>query len=239
MNDHPHRVIAAVGLHGSASTWAFNVVRELANASFGDRANSMYADILAHLTEEERAHVFPCLVIKSHQGSEEFDHWLRDAGALVLLSVRDPRDAAVSMAQRFNARLERTTQWLLADCARLARLAGEGAPIIRYEDRPFEDPSAVRRIANLCGITPPDAIVEAIFQSYRTDAVRTFPQRLGNLPSERLRSTGASQFDAVTHIHGPHIGDLKIGKWRDLTSETQATLTSVFSPYLPALGYEA
>jgi len=41
-------------------------------------------------------------VIKSHHGSEGMDAWLAAEGARVILSVRDPRDASLSMAQRFN-----------------------------------------------------------------------------------------------------------------------------------------
>jgi hypothetical protein len=44
---------ATIGLHASASTWIFNVVRELLIATHGDdRALSFYADELSTLPDE-------------------------------------------------------------------------------------------------------------------------------------------------------------------------------------------
>lgn len=46
----PSLLTAAIGLHGGASTWAFNVVRELILASVGEnRVLAFYADDLEQL----------------------------------------------------------------------------------------------------------------------------------------------------------------------------------------------
>jgi hypothetical protein len=57
------------------------------------------------LGEPARAARF--LVIKSHHGSAELDAWLVAAEARIILSVRGPRDASISTAQRFKAPLNR------------------------------------------------------------------------------------------------------------------------------------
>jgi hypothetical protein len=38
-------------------------------------------------------------------------------------SVRDPRDAVISMAQRFKAPVATTVRWIARDCDRVMRLA--------------------------------------------------------------------------------------------------------------------
>src|ERR1700684_1665690 len=109
----PPRVVATIGMHGSASTWVFNVVRELMIAAMGDiQVVSLYADQREQLPDVAGR----CLVIKSHHGSVGLDSWLAEAGARIFLSVRDPRDACVSMCQRFQSPLAHCAQWIGNDC---------------------------------------------------------------------------------------------------------------------------
>ena len=124
--------VAAIGLHGSASTWVFNVIRELMIAAIGDeqRILALYADELRQLPDEA-AIAGNCLLIKSHQGSAALDAWLARARSRLVLSVRDPRDASISMAQRFGAPLSQTVRWLANDCNRLMRLASQDHPVMR------------------------------------------------------------------------------------------------------------
>jgi len=41
----------------------------------------------------------------------------------------------------------------------------------------------------------------------------------------------------VSHIHEPHIGDGRSGKWRDLPAPEQAELTRIFAPFLDRFRY--
>ena len=128
-----NRVVATIGLHGSASTWVFNVVRELMIASFGqNQISAVYTEELGELPSLSQAgqHV----LVKSHSGTPDLDAWLRAVEAEIVLSIRDPRDAAISMSQRFNAPLERTAGWLARDCRRMMEL-GDRHPLLRYEDQ--------------------------------------------------------------------------------------------------------
>jgi hypothetical protein len=233
----PPRVVSTVGLHSSASTWVFNVVRELTIDAVGA------ARVLALHAEEagqplvEAAGAGRYLVIKSHHGSAELDAWLAAAEARIVLSVRDPRDASISMSQRFNAPLDHAVRWLANDCNRLLRLASQGHPLLRYEDRFFDDPKAVARLARLLGLRPSPATLEAIFARYRTDAVRAFAESLQTLPPERLTLVGSWTMDQMTLILAPHIGDARSGKWRELPGSVQAWMTRLFKPFLEHMGY--
>jgi len=229
--------VVTVGMHGSASTWVFNVVRELMIAKAGEE--NVYA-LYAEKPDEwpdEAARGGKRLLVKSHQGSPEMDAWLATGPAMIFFSVRDPRDASLSMAQRFKARLEHAVHWIAQDCNRLMRLAEPGQAMLRYEDRFFDHPSTIAKLAELLGVEPDEGLIGPIFARYRTESVKLFARQLDNLPAERLITTPASRLDRVTQIHGAHIGDGRSGKWRDLPAPVQAEMTRVFSPFLARFGY--
>jgi hypothetical protein len=226
----PPRLVATIGLHASASTCVFNVVRELMIAAAGDeQVLTFYADELGQVPDGP-ARAGRHLVIKSHHGSAGLDAWLAAEQARIFLSVRNPRDACISMSQRFNAPLNHSVRWLANDCNRLMRFAPQGHMLLRYEDRFFEDQAAAERLAHALGLRPAPAVIEAIFARYGTAAVRSFAQRLADLPPERLTTVASVMMDRVTQILAPHIGDSRTGKWRDLPGPLQAELTRLFSP---------
>jgi len=231
------RVIATVGLHASASTWVFNVVRELMIAAQGDSSvQALYAEEIAELPPATLAAEH--LVIKSHHGSDALDAWLTSVDARLILSIRDPRDACVSMSQRFRAPLARSVQWLTVDCNRMMRLAVAGQPLLRYEDRFFEKEESVRRLAGTLGLALESARIATIAARYHTEAVRAFATKLTELPGERLIEVASGHLaDRVTHIHTPHIGDARSGKWRGLPGPAQEELTRRFGPFLERFGY--
>ena len=178
------------------------------------------------------------LLIKSHQGSVELDEWIRAQKARILLSVRDPRDAAISMAQRFKTPLSQTALWLARDCERAVRLMNEGHPVFRYEDRFFEDRLQIERVGGLLGLSHDSATCKSAFSKFRRDAVREFASGLDKLPNERIVSIGPFKMDRVTQILEPHVGDGRIGKWRALPPLVAQSLTDFFQVFLEKLGYE-
>ena len=221
-----NRVVATIGLHGSASTWVFNVVRELMIASFGqNQISAVYTEELGELPSLSQAgqHV----LVKSHSGTPDLDAWLRAVEAEIVLSIRDPRDAAISMSQRFNAPLERTAGWLARDCRRMMEL-GDRRPLLRYEDQFFEDRATVERLAASLRLEISPAVIETIFATYATAAMRSRATELADR---------GSAFDPVTQIHPGHIGDTRIGKWRDLPEPIRIKLTQWFDPFLKRFGY--
>jgi hypothetical protein len=231
-------VIATIGLHASASTWVFNVVRELMIAALGeDHVAAPCADRMAQLADQTQfagKHV----VLKSHYGSPELDAWLTAFDAMVILSIRDPRDASISMAQRFQGTLDRAVQWLTRDCERLMRLADQNHMLLRYEDRFFDDVATVEQLADAIGAPLPRSVIETIFERYRADTVRAFAARFDTLPPERLQRIGRFRMDRVTQIHEPHIGNGVSGKWRALPAGIQNELNLLFAQFLDRFGYE-
>lgn len=233
------RVIATVGLHGSASTWVFNVVRELLIASVGEAdVLAFYAEHASELPDAVTRGLHRHVVVKSHHGSPDLDAWLAVAQAPIVVSIRDPRDACLSMAQRFSARIDVAARWLADDCRRVLRLAARNPALLRYEDRFFEDPAAVGALAHALGVSVSPADRATITARYRTEAVRSFAERLAELPPDRVTVVGSSHLmDPVTQIHGLHIGDTRSGKWRELPRPLRDQLTQGFGAFLDRFGY--
>ena len=231
-------LVATIGLHGSASTWVFNVVRELLVDAAGEGGVlAAYADQAADMPDAA-SRAGRHLVLKSHQGSAALDALLAEQGAVILLSVRDPRDAVLSMVQRFRESFPRAAHALARDCARVIALAEAGHPVLRYEDRFFADPATVARLAVQLGLAPTAAAREAIFARYTTEAVRDFTRTVPDLPPERLARDERVTFARLTQIHHTHIGDARSGKWRDPPGNLPEELSRFFAPALERLGYE-
>jgi len=186
---------------------------------------------------DEAAMAGKTLIIKSHEGSPEFEHWLDANGALRLLTIRDPRDATVSQMQRFRSPLQHAANAIARDGMRLQRLAARGIPVWRFEDGFFEHEATLDALAARLSCPLPAALRAEIFARYATAAVRDFAANLGSLPPERLTQVGPFVMDKITQILEPHIGDSASGKFRALPPDLQPQLTKFFAPLLTQFGY--
>ena len=231
------RLVLTVGLHGSASTWVFNVARELLEASCG-------AETVAVCHATEAADVAAArqagrhLVAKTH-GWPGVAAFARDQGAAVIVSVRDPRDAALSLMQRFGDSLDVAVGGVGRDCGCASACAAAGHPVLRYEDGFFDDPATLRRIAAHLGVTPGAAVLDAIFARWRTDAVRARAAAVPTLPPEQRSPDGAPvMLERRTLVTRTHIGDGRSGKWREaFDAEPGGRMTRFFAPFLIRFGY--
>lgn len=236
----PPRFIATIGLHGSGSTWAFNIARELARHATGVDPVSGYADTIAELPQGADD---PALwrVVKSHHGSAVMESWLETARARILLTLRDPRDASLSMHQRFRLPLADAVRIVFNDCRRLHTLRTRpGHLLLRYESGFFRTPAAIHTIAAWLALPLDAPTAVSLAARYTPEATKAFAAALATLPPDRLgdRGTTDTKFDRLTNIHDVHIGDLRTGKWRDLPPHLQTEITRIFLPWLEAFGYE-
>lgn len=232
------RLVLTLGLHGSASTWGYNVARELMAAAFGaDAVAACFANTLDELLAETRA-LGRRVVCKTH-GFPRLDVFAHLTQARIVTTVRDPRDAALSLMERFGSTLDVAVRAVAQDCHYAAWSAAAGHLVLRYEDGFFDAPDAVGRVADHLGLRVAAAEAARIAAAYRTDAVRAFAATVADLPAERVVSQGSVfLFDRLTQIHRTHIGDGRVGKWREkFALPLQAELARVFAPFLSRFGY--
>lgn len=237
---HNPRLIMTIGLYSSASTWLFNVVRELMIARHGAaRVHAFYSDEVATVLADRQV-LGRYAVWKMHFGEPAWDVFAQLTDPTVLLSVRDPRDAILSLVNRFNTPLEPAAKAVARCCNRAMQCAHAGCPVLRYEDRFFADAGVVGAIAEHIGADVDAGARERIFARYTTDAVRALAAEVEALPAERVKGDPAIDlYDEVTQIHRGHIGDASVGKWRrQLTAEQQQAISARFAPFLQQFGYE-
>jgi len=227
------RLIITIGLHSSASTWVYNTVRELMIAWYG---GEQIAAIFAESAEEMIADASLAgrhVVWKTHHGGPHWEVFAWLSRATAVLSVRDPRDAAVSLMRRFAVDAKPAVQAIGRDCRRAMQCADAGYAVLRYEDGFFDDPATVGALARLIGAQASAEAQACIFERYRTEAVRAVAERISG-------AVGGLPFDPVTQIHRGHIGDGRTGKWREyLPPAQQREATEYFTPFLKRFGYDA
>lgn len=234
----PSRLVLTLGLHGSASTWSYNVVRELLVARFGARAvAACFANALDELFAEPRA-MGRLMVCKTH-GFPRIDMLAHLTQAPIIVTVRDPRDAALSLIERFGSTADAAIRSVAQDCEYAAWAAAAGHLVLRYEDGFFDSPDAVRQVASHLGLDVAQDVVARIAGTWRTESVRAFAATVPDLPPERLVSQGSVfTFDRLTQIHRTHIGDGRIGKWRErFAPAAQADLARLYASFLVRFRY--
>ena len=232
------RVVLTVGVHGSASTGVFNAVRELLGAACGpDRVAAGFAASAGEVATIERR-PDQHLVVKTH-GWADLPGFAAARDATVIVSVRDPRDAVLSVMQRFGDPLDACVGGVGRDCRCARECADAGHDVLRYEDAFFDDPATLRGVAAALGLVVPDDALDRIFADWRTDAVRTRAAAVASLPPGQRRDFGARlTLDAATLVTHTHIGDGRSGKWREaFDAAMRARLTAFFAPFLLRFGY--
>jgi hypothetical protein len=231
------RLVLCAGPYGSGSTWVFNAVRALlARATGREEIRGLYADSLNEFPQFAR--LGAPLVVKAHRP----DRSLRLLGALyaapMIVSVRDPRDAVVSMAQRFGEPVPNCIDFVLR-CAQHLLLLREQPRVLtlRYEEGFTAAPGTVPRLAAFLGLVVPGEACAAIAAALTPERVRAEVAALeragvyGETPDPR-------RHDSQTLWHAGHLGDGRVGKHREaLAPEDAARVLGATAPYCRAFGY--
>jgi hypothetical protein len=233
------RLVLAVGVRGSASTWAFNVARELMEAALGAAAVTPCFVNTPDDLAAAQAGGAACVVCKTH-GVAGLDRMARQDGARVIITVRDPRDAVLSLIERFGTPPQVALRGVAESCNAVLGCTAQHWPVLRYEDGFFARADTVALLARHLGLDVAAAEVARIFAAWRTEAVRAFAATVPTLPAGRLVDDGGIFcFDRLTQVHRTHIGDGRVGKWRErFAPKAQAELGRVFAPFLDRFRYD-
>jgi len=217
------KIAVCVGLYGSGSTWVFNIMRELWLAEAGSKValRSMYLDeetaLPADLLE------WPYIVLKMHMPSDALLRLLAVSRATVIVTIRDPLDAVASLICRFGMAFHEALAKVETSAKALLQLKGmRETVILRYEDGGIGRTDAFDEIASRLGARPSQALREEILAKLNPDAVRAQIDALSEMGTINDEQT----WDNETHWHRGHIGDGRIGKFRDVLSERQQGLVA-------------
>jgi hypothetical protein len=218
-NGGPQGVICA-GLFGSASTWTFNVATEILRRRKGCRLVSLYADSLDDAARKA-VDLADCFVLKTHVP----DRSVSDLGGVgkavaTVLATRDPRDAVASLMTRFRHDFATALGQVRASADRMARLVGLHAPLVLKYETGFTGKRGVAAIAGHLGVALPPSAMQRIARKLSAAAVARHVSDL--LERGVVSGTNpAMEWEADTHWHPFHIGDGRIGKFRDVLSANE------------------
>jgi hypothetical protein len=239
----PPSIVLCAGLKSSGSTWLYNVAIELCRANARARRNPrrrvvpFYAETVEQFPPgSERAGL---LVVKTHIPSASLIFLTRFTGGTVFLTVREPRDSVASLMQRFGHRFEPCVKEVSAGAERMVELVRVARPLVmRYEDRFFERPETIPRIADRLGLPVEKATSDRIFRKLSAEQVR---KTITALTSRGIFGTrpDPDRFDPSTHWHPRHVGDGKTGKYAEtLTAKMQRAVLESMREYCVVFGYE-
>jgi tetratricopeptide (TPR) repeat protein len=225
-----------LGMHASASTWIYNVTRQIAASVYPTRPVQehfvkMLADV-ARLDQPGRTHL-----VKTHDiDDEDAVAALSVRTAAIIVTIRDPRDAVTSwmlyhphghdLAKPSEAQkaFDRSLSIVEKSARFCARFAGDQRSLLlRYEARFTDDVTALDRIAGTFQKSLAATDRARIFASSHRAAVEAF---IAELPRQRTTLIDISSddlMDPVTHWHTHHAGrNGEIGRWRHMLTEAQA-----------------
>lgn len=232
------KIILCAGLKSSGSTWLYNATGQLVRASACSagrrvRISRFYADDVSDFPAAAQSS--DIVIIKTHIPSPALQFLTRFTHGKVLLTIREPRDAIVSLMQRFAHKFEDCLREVSAGATALVALADcDKHLLLRYEDRFYERPAALCRVARHLGLNVDADLLANIHRSLEPDNVN---DRIARLSRKGIfgRRPDPDRFDPKTHWHPGHIGDGRIGKHKELLSAIQQhevfTHTSAYSVY--------
>ena len=233
----PPTLFSCFGLHSSGSTWMFNLIREVCKAKSIPFA-SAHRDSYANLPLDTSA--ARVMVAKTHNPMADYEPHVAESDDPVVITVRDPRDAVVSFMQRFPNSLATNFDQALDAIAlsgeRLVAIARhKDVPVFRYEDGFIGSEATIDRIAGMLGTTLTAAQRKVILAGLSTDAVR---EKIAKLEAAGAIK-GEAVWDRETHWHAGHVGDGKVGKWREvLTPDQEREVLRRTKEYCKLFDYE-
>jgi hypothetical protein len=221
-------VVLCAGLKSSGSTWLYNVAIRILKAD-KRRVAAFYADNFRMIPKgAEKA---DWLVIKTHEPSDAILFLARFARAKVFVTVREPRDAAASLIQRFGHSFEGALRDMRVIGEHMVALE-KGAVVLRYEDGFHKQEKTVGSIAKTLGVKLPAAARRGIFKALTPDAVKK------TIGKAHAADADPDAFQPTTHWHPGHVGDGRIGKYKSvLTPAQQHEVMAATSAYARAFGY--
>lgn len=155
-------------MYASASTWMFNAIREVALALHPDQpvTGHFVADVLPDFNSGIH-------VVKSH--AAPIARKLFSRANAIIITTRDPRDAVASLMVHNKAQFDMAVD-VTAETAVLCKRysSTRRAITFRFEDRFFDDPNTLDRIAMTFGGELSGQDRERIYAATRRESIEPF-----------------------------------------------------------------
>jgi hypothetical protein len=222
-------------MYASASTWAFNAVRATA-AVAGVTYTGAYADGYKQLAALPSGN----LVVKTHDLDAKSTAFLRGRAQNIVLSIRDPRDAVVSLMQHMRFPFANALDWIARSAVYAETLAAdERILLLTYEDGFADDPATFDRFAALFGATLTAGQRADLFEGSRRAVIEAKIARLEELPTSFTDKRSGDVVDTDTQWHRHHANRTgEVGRWRRmLPPEAIQVIEARLAAWMEKFGY--
>ncbi len=227
-------------MYASGSTWLFNAMRDVAATVRPETPTlSCYAESLPMLAPVR--HAAGVRIVKTHQLDAKAEAFMNEAAATILLSVRDPRDAVVSLMQHMRHGFADALATVERSALFAQRYAADPRTVLlRYEAGFIDDPATFDALAAALGGALTAASRAALFARSRRAAIEARIARLEELPTAVKDPRSGDVVDLVSQWHRHHANRSgEVGRWRRLLSpEAAAVVEQRLGAWMAALGYE-
>jgi hypothetical protein len=235
------QIVLCAGLKSSGSTWLYNAVIQLMQASA--RASGERRRIRPFYAEDVKG--FPlgvrqgdCLIVKTHIPSPALQFLVRFTGGTVFITVREPRDAIASLMQRFDHKFDVCLDEVSAGAAALLILAKSGRHLLlRYESNFTARRTTLNRLVTHLKVATEWNMLDKIRLNLTPGKVIQKIEALGR-KGIFGRKQDPNSFDPVTQWHPGHVGDGRTGKYGEILSVAQQrAVLKRLREYCLAFGY--
>ena len=211
-------ITIVLGMFRSGSTWTYNVARAITEMMRGGVC-AFYAEVMDSVPAAALFSTLP-IVMKAHN----LEGQLRDLlpHARVIFTIRDPRDAVVSMMDLSKIGFYDASMVVSRSIAAIedAERLTQKAITLQYEYEEIGTIETVVRIADFLGyclgVGQAEAIAERLSASSVQRTIRKL-QEQGVIGPDDQPAT----FDVTTHWHPGHIKDGRVGKYAERLSHQE------------------
>jgi hypothetical protein len=218
------RVFWCLGMYASASTWLFNVARQIHEVAGQGPVKTHFFSTAGNFAGFDQAGVTN--IVKSHEIKDERTILeLSRRAERILVTMRDPRDAVTSLMLYHSYTFERALP-LVEEAARLCMgfARDKRAVLWHYESGFSAEPATVGRIAAHLGYQLEPAAAQKIFDANRREEVEKYIAKMDRMPGVLQDRVSGDRLDPRTHWHTHHAGrDGEIGRWRHMLTAAQAS----------------
>lgn len=218
----PGQAIWCLGTYASASTWLFNIVRQILETAQKETVHTAFISGV-----EKKLVLGPpgtVTIIKSHEISSEsriLD--VAKHSRKILITVRDPRDAVTSLIEAHKYEFEKALDLVeQSDQLCLSFAKDHRALVLHYESKFFEKAETVTAVARYLGYELPENISEAIHQGLTRAEVEKHINKMPKLSGILKDAVSGDLLDIKTQWHSHHAGrNGAIGKWKKALTAKQ------------------
>jgi hypothetical protein len=213
------RLVWCLGMYASASTWLFNVIRQMAAGE-----SEVYTHFIAGGIEPEVFDRGGLQLVKSHEITDDFAvEWLARNTERIFVTIRDPRDAVTSLMQYHGYDFERALAHVDASARLCVRFANDERTVFwPYESRFFENEESLARIEIALGMGMEAAVRSTLFGSMQRAHVEAHIAKFPTMRGVLQDRVSGDMLDPRTHWHTHHAGRSgEIGRWKHALSAEQ------------------